>query len=192
MLTPDIGGCLQRRRIVGHRQLCLLGLVLMASCARNPAPENGTSAPAGEETEPVPQAPPCPTDRTVVAGYQSVPLVLRAAWYESAGIDPASPRFVLVEESPLRLLNRDEISQAVSEAYPKDLRDAGVSTIVTVGLRVHPDGTTDDRVVVRTSGYDPVDEAALAVAERMEFAPPELDGCPVTVRAALPIPFEVR
>lgn len=177
---------------MGHRGVWLLGLVFVAACAGNPAPESTGSAPTGEEAERVAQEPLCPAGRTAVTGHQRVPLVLRAAWFESAGIDPESPVFVFVEESPLRLLNSDEISRAVSETYPPDLRDAGVSTTVTVGLRVQPDGTTDDRVVVRTSGYDPADAAAMAVVERMEFAPPELDGCPVTVRAALPVRFEVR
>lgn len=173
-----------------HRGVWLVGLALAAACmGRSSAPQGDAPAPTGAGADSAVQEPSCPTGRTAVTGHETVPLVLRAAWFESAGIDPESPLFVLVDENPLRLMNPDEVARAASEAYPAGLRDAGVSTAVTVGLRVQPDGSTDDWTVVRTSGYEPVDGAALGVAERMEFAPPELDGCPVTVRAALPVRF---
>ena len=88
-----------------------------------------------------------------------------------------------------RPANVAEMQQALEDAYPPELRDAGVGGTVSVWTMVSPSGRVVDVQLQESSGYVLMDQAALRVARQFRFEPATEDGCPVTVWVAFPITF---
>jgi periplasmic protein TonB len=59
-------------------------------------------------------------------------------------------------------------------------------------IRIDPDGTAGEVVVVESSGHDILDDAAKRWYEKVRFKPATLDGKPVSVVAYSPLPFKLQ
>lgn len=91
-----------------------------------------------------------------------------------------------------RILNRSDVIQAIVREYPPSLRDRGIGGTVSVWFFVDAFGAVQDTRIRSTSSYQDLDDAALRVAEVVQFRPAESDGCSVPVWVAYPLTFEVR
>lgn len=90
------------------------------------------------------------------------------------------------------LLNRAEVDRAIRANYPPLMRDAGVTGVARVHLRVNADGTVDRRsIVARSFNHESFADAARRVAGRMRFRPAERDGVPVAMEITVPVEFKL-
>ncbi len=90
---------------------------------------------------------------------------------------------------PPNLINEEEVQQAIDDEYPALLRDARIGGTVHVQIFVDVAGVVQNAVVGRSSGHDPLDEAALRAARVMRFTPALDVDEPVPVWIAIPITF---
>lgn len=88
-----------------------------------------------------------------------------------------------------RVLNRDEVQRAMAEAYPPQLRDAGIGGTVRVYFYVDEDGVTQEYRIDESSGNPALDEAALSVADVYRFSPALNRDQRVPVWVVFPITF---
>lgn len=88
--------------------------------------------------------------------------------------------------------NRNEIMQAMEESYPPLLRDAGVTGTVNVWFFIDEQGITRKTFVNNSSGHPALDDAALRVAEVIEFTRAMNREEFVPVWISLPITFSTR
>ncbi|MFC1662342.1 energy transducer TonB, partial [Gemmatimonadota bacterium] len=88
--------------------------------------------------------------------------------------------------------NREEIQRALEGEYPPLLRDAGIGGQVLVWFLIDRDGKTRRVLLNQTSGHEALDEAALRVAEVIEFTPALNQDERVPVWISLPITFRTR
>ena len=95
-------------------------------------------------------------------------------------------------EIPPRILNEREVQRALEREYPPTLRDSGIGATVRVWFYIGADGTVLERRVEESSDYAQFDEAALAVADMMEFSPAQNMDRAVAVAVIFPITFRVR
>lgn len=90
---------------------------------------------------------------------------------------------------PPNLVNEQEVQQAIDDEYPPLLRDAGIGGTVHVQIFIDVAGVVQNAVVGRSSGHDPLDEAALRAARVMRFTPAlDVDEA-VQVWIAIPVTF---
>ncbi len=88
--------------------------------------------------------------------------------------------------------NRREVEQALEREYPALLRDAGIGGSTLVWFFIDEDGKVQDLQVRKSSGHASLDQAALKVAEVIEFTPALNRDKRVPVWISLPITFQVR
>ncbi len=100
----------------------------------------------------------------------------------------AAPAFTPYTVAP-RLKNRDETARALQRFYPDMLREAGVGGRVLVWFLIDETGHVRKYQVKESSGHDALDQAALKVADVMEFTPALNRDQKVPVWVALPIVF---
>lgn len=74
-----------------------------------------------------------------------------------------------------QLTNPGEVLERLATGYGPDAREVGAEDSVTVRLHVSRDGRVSRGEIVRSSGHEALDRAALAAADEMEFEQP-LDG----------------
>jgi protein TonB len=101
-----------------------------------------------------------------------------------------APRFTPFTVAP-EILNRGEIITALSRAYPPLLRDAGIGGVVKVFFFIDDTGVVRSTRVQETSGYEQLDNAALAVASLYRFSPALNRDAKVPVWVAFPVEFKV-
>ena len=95
-------------------------------------------------------------------------------------------------EVPPRIMNAEEVQQALADNYPDLLKQAGIGGEVRVWFWIDETGLVRDRQVLVTSGQRLLDDAALDVADIMRFSPAQnRDQC-VPVGVTFPIRFVVR
>jgi protein TonB len=75
--------------------------------------------------------------------------------------------------------------------YPFIARARGWQGSVDVGLLVLADGTVDAANLRRSSGYDVLDAAAIAVARQSRFSPPAAQGLPAPLHGRIEYRFEL-
>jgi protein TonB len=90
------------------------------------------------------------------------------------------------------LLNRDEISKAVRELYPRMLRRVGASGTVLLWILIDEAGRVVTSAINRSSGREAFDQAALEIPELMRFKPALNSDAPVPVWVVIPIEFRPR
>lgn len=109
----------------------------------------------------------------------------------TSGADDAvdGPRFTPFTVAP-DLTNRTVVQEALVEAYPDELRDAGIGGAADVWLFVSDEGRVVEVRLNESSGHPAIDEAALSVARQMEFSPALNRDQPVEVWVRFPISFQ--
>lgn len=137
--------------------------------------EDITIAPTTFETNPIETLPPPPTE---VAA-------------EAADDIASQPTFTPYTVAP-QLLNRDAVMRVMLEEYPPLLKRSGIGGIVRVYFFINKEGEVEDSRVYQSSGFDELDEAALAVADVYRFSPAMNRDKLVPVWVLLPIEFQVR
>lgn len=90
------------------------------------------------------------------------------------------------------LRNRGEVERALQRHYPPLLRDAGIGATVNVTFWIDETGKVVRYQVAQSSGYEAFDEAAVKVADIMQFSPALNRNQPVRVMVAIPIRFQVQ
>jgi periplasmic protein TonB len=104
--------------------------------------------------------------------------------------DAAEPEYVAFDVEP-RLSNADAVRELLERKYPAELRNRGIGGKVVVWLRVDESGQVGETRVQQSSEHPTLDEAALEVADSMQFTPAQNGGEPVAVWVAQTIEFKV-
>jgi TonB family protein len=144
-------------------------LVAVACWAPGPLGLDEVAAPQTYEDNPVAELPPPPQ--------------------EAAATDlSADPTFTPFTVRP-DIKNRQDLSSALEREYPPLLRDAGIGGMAQVWFFVDETGTVARTLINQTSGHQALDEAALRVAEVIQFTPALNRDEPVPVWISLPINF---
>jgi len=103
----------------------------------------------------------------------------------------AAPTFTPYTVGP-QLLNRNQVASQMVESYPPLLRRSGIGGTVRVFFFINKEGVVEDYRIHQSSGFDELDEAALAVADVYRFSPAMNRDKEVPVWVSLPIEFQVR
>jgi periplasmic protein TonB len=88
--------------------------------------------------------------------------------------------------------NRAELQRALEREYPPLLRDAGIGGTVQVWFFIDEEGRVQNTQVNQSSGHAALDNAALEVANIIEFSPALNRDKRVPVWISLPINFTTR
>ena len=134
--------------------------------------EDITIAPTTFEDNPVEDLPPPPTS--------------------SGAADVSSAPTFTPYEVPPQITNTRAVQQALEREYPPLLRDAGIGGTVRVQFYIDETGRVINTLLDQSSGHAQLDEAAMAVAEIMQFTPAQNRDKNVAVWVAFPITFQVR
>jgi periplasmic protein TonB len=137
--------------------------------------QNITIAPTTFEMNPVSALPP-PPDETAQSAEEAL---------------ASAPQFTPFTIAP-QILNRDEVAKAMADAYPRILRSAGIGGTVRVYFFIDQDGKVKDYRIQESSGYQQLDDAALAVAGLYRFSPALNRDKKVPVWVLFPIEFHVK
>lgn len=112
-----------------------------------------------------------------------------------AGVGPGDSEgrggFEIVKVLP-RILNQQQVQQALVRNYPAMLRDAGIGGSVIIWLLIDEDGKVIDSELKESSGHKALDDAALRVGEVIRFSPGMNRENKVKVWVALPVTFTTR
>jgi len=134
--------------------------------------EDITIAPTTFDANPVSNLPPPPTS----GGGQDL---------------MAAPQYTPMTVSPI-LQNRSAVQRALERNYPAMLRDAGIGGTPTVWFFVDENGRVLRTLLNTSSGHDALDNAAINVAQVMEFSPALNRDQKVPVWVSIPIVFQAR
>jgi TonB family protein len=102
-----------------------------------------------------------------------------------------APVYTPFEERP-RLLNQADVVRSMERNYPTFLNQAGIGGTVEVWFLLDVDGSILKTQLKLSSGRAALDEAAMKVAEIMEFTPAKNRDRPVQVWVSQPITFTAR
>lgn len=91
-----------------------------------------------------------------------------------------------------KLVNAEEVQRALQRNYPPLLRDAGVGGSPEIWFYISPAGKVLKTQLNKSSGYQQLDQAALAIAGLMRFSPALNRDTPVAVWVSLPITFSAK
>ncbi|NNM05230.1 MAG: M56 family metallopeptidase, partial [Gemmatimonadetes bacterium] len=100
----------------------------------------------------------------------------------------AEPTFTPYTVRP-DITNRSDVARALEADYPPLLRDAGIGGTVQVWIFIGEDGQVQNAQVDESSGHQALDEAAVRVANEIQFTPALNKDKPVPVWISLPITF---
>jgi TonB family protein len=184
----------------------VLGVVLLVGALEIPVPAPRIRIDVGPPAQGLVQAATPPTfrpsstrprllneDEVQRPGRAEIEKLAQGLHVETSEGSPTSvlmPSFTPMSVRPV-LLNREAVARALVDAYPQDLRDAGVEGSTTLLLRVAPDGLVQARRVERSAGHESLDEAALGIADIMRFQPALNRDQRVPVWVSLPVTFAV-
>jgi len=88
--------------------------------------------------------------------------------------------------------NRSAVASALQQEYPPLLRDAGIGGTTQVWFLIDAEGVVRKTQVNESSGHEALDQAALNVANAIEFTPALKEDEKVPVWISLPITFTTR
>jgi len=103
----------------------------------------------------------------------------------------ATPTFTPYTVRP-ELRNRGDVQRALTREYPPLLRDAGIGGTVVVWFFINAQGELENTEIAESSGQQALDDAALRVAQVMEFTPALNRDEQVPVWISLPITFQTN
>lgn len=176
-----------------------------------PAPTTRSSATATEPTQPPPstrvasqperETPILPEDEVEESEEEprrSLRALLPALTIaRSTGTEPIRAGRKVVDEAlsgrdnqarAPRLRNQARIIEMLTERYPSDLRTRGVGGTAVVTVLVAPNGSVEQSSIVSSSGSSRLDDAAMKIADRMQFQHPE-GVAPRSVWVSVPLTF---
>ena len=107
---------------------------------------------------------------------------------EDISAAPTSTPFTVAPD----IQNRAEVIRAMEREYPPLLRDAGIGGTVQVYFFIDEEGTVQQFLINESSGYQELDDAALAVAGVYRFSPALNENKRVPVWVSFGINFQVR
>lgn len=136
-------------------------------------PTPTANAPTGVTT-PQPPAPPL-----------AEPVAVAAAPVAPPAAPPAPPKIV-PPSSDANYLNNPK------PAYPRMSRSLGEQGTVQVLVYVGADGNAQKVEIKKSSGYDRLDQAALAAIAHWRFVPGKRDGVPEAAFVIVPMPFSLN
>ncbi|HUF75802.1 MAG TPA: TonB family protein [Longimicrobiales bacterium] len=111
---------------------------------------------------------------------------------QEAAVDVgAAPTFTPFTVAPA-ILNVEAVRQAMVDSYPPVLRSAGIGGTVRVFFFIDENGSVEDYRIQQSSGYQQLDDAALAVAGLYRFSPALNRDRKVPVWVLFPIEFKVK
>jgi protein TonB len=96
-----------------------------------------------------------------------------------------------VAAEPAPVLRKLRVVDMRPPDYPPSARRQGIEGTVRVRVLVGPDGRVIQALVVKTSGEDALDAAALKAVVTWRFEPAQLDGEAVRAWASVPIAFKL-
>jgi protein TonB len=103
----------------------------------------------------------------------------------------AAPTFTPYTVRP-DIRNRTEVARALEREYPPLLRDAGIGGTVQVWFFIDEEGRVQRTQVNESSGHKALDDAAIQVANIIQFTPALNRDKRVPVWISLPITFTTR
>jgi protein TonB len=96
-------------------------------------------------------------------------------------------------DTPPKLVSATAASRAVQDAYPEQLKKAGIGGTVQVQFVVDEKGKVDPASVeVVAASLPQLGEAAKAAVQQIEFKPGTAKGSAVKSRVLLPLVFKAR
>jgi protein TonB len=111
---------------------------------------------------------------------------------------PKSPeQYITITSTKPPVVQRPHIDQSQPQPDPQtfytaEMRQAGLEGNVVVDVFVLADGTAGVMKINKSSGQEPLDNAAKAVVERMRFVPGTLNGTPSPMWAHLAFGFKLE
>lgn len=125
-----------------------------------------------------------------LAVFARDPLAPPGVVYSSDAVSSMSsaPTFTPYTVKP-SLKNPAQVAAALQRNYPPLLRDAGIGGTTTMWFYIDEVGRVRKTQVARSSGYDALDDAAVRVADIMEFSPALNRDQPRPVWVQIPITF---
>jgi protein TonB len=84
------------------------------------------------------------------------------------------------------------VARALEREYPPLLRDAGIGGTVDIWFFIDEEGKVVNTVVDKSSGHKALDDAAVKVADIIQFSPALNRDKRVPVWISLPITFTTR
>jgi len=103
----------------------------------------------------------------------------------------AAPTFTPWTVQP-DIRNRSEVERGLVREFPLLLWDAGIGGTVDVWFFIDEQGKVQNTVIEKTSGHTALDEAAMRVADIIQFTPALNRDKRVPVWISLPITFTTR
>ena len=91
-----------------------------------------------------------------------------------------------------RMTNRDEYTRILTQNYPAMLRDAGIGGTVHVWVFIDEQGQVQNVRVTESSGYEQLDNAAVAAMQSATFSPALNREQTVPVWVQFPVTFKSR
>jgi protein TonB len=129
-----------------------------------PAPLPPVAAPVAEAAPPAPPAPPVTVAKAEPSAFAPAPVVVL----------PSSDAEYLQNEKP---------------AYPSLSRKKHEQGKVVVGVLIGPDGSAQKAHIHESSGFERLDQAALATAQRWRYVPGKKGGVATAMWFNVPINF---
>jgi len=96
------------------------------------------------------------------------------------------------KSAPVRTMAIPQYKRNRPPSYPRVARLRGQEGTCIVRVMVLPDGTVGDVALVRSSGHDVLDKAALQAVKTWRFTAGTQDGKPVAMRVQVPITFRLK
>lgn len=155
-----------------------------------PEPEPAVSPEPEAVPEPEPTPPvvrkkqPRPQKKNVAR--QSVPQKETGSVPAATAVRPVSPQPVVTPPEPLPSFKNRK------PAYPKLARQRGQEGTVLLRVRIDPSGSVLGVEIIRSSGYELLDNAAVTSLRRWHFKPAESDGVKVSGSVIVPVEFRLR
>ena len=134
-------------RTLGASGVAMLAVLFVLGC---PGPENSLNAPE----------PPAATVTPPADAIEWEPAQMPS---EEARSRADRPAFIAYDKPPI-LQNAPEVTSAMQNAYPEELKDAGIGGRVELWLYVDESGNVQNMEVKTGSGTDVLDLAATEVA----------------------------
>lgn len=93
---------------------------------------------------------------------------------------------------PPRMLNTVQVDRALTQEYPRALKEAGIGGTTVVSLFIDKEGIVRNQEVAESSGHAMLDSAALRVARFARFSPAKKGHETVALWISIEITFTPR